>query len=164
MIFLVRELEYAGNKHQILQLSDIWNILQIKQDRIRDASILHNSQINFEKRTYKVQSIFQFQYLNAKRFQIVPHTWSGSRGEILHEGHLSQMINFSLCYVTSLHTTLSTNLYMLHLLRSDLQGKSGHEGLNVSKENVIEFVPGDVLMCLNLLSYLKVLSAKSVRE
>lgn len=74
------------------------------------------------------------------------------------------MINFSLCYVTSLHTTLSTNLYMLHLLRSDLQGKSGHEGLNVSKENVIEFVPGDVLMCLNLLSYLKVLSAKSVRE
>ena len=61
MIFLVRELEYAGNKHQILQLSDVWSrycrLIEEIGSEIPQSYITRKSTFK-DKLQIKVQGIF----------------------------------------------------------------------------------------------------------
>lgn len=92
MLFLVRELEYAAKKHQILQLFDIWNrycgLVEKIESKMPQSYITRRSTFK-ENLQLKLQNIFQFlrplnRTVSERETLLVPRIWSESHfGEIL---------------------------------------------------------------------------------
>lgn len=106
----------------------------------------------------KLQNIFQFlrplnRAVSERETLLVPHIWSKSHfGEILHEGQdiVDDEFLTMPCYKPP-YNSFHELVHVALRLRSDLQEKSGHKGLNGSEENAINCVQDSVLMFLSLL-------------
>ena len=162
MIFLVQELVYAANKHQILQLSDVWTrystLVEETSSEMPQSYVTRRSTFK-ETLQGKLKTHFQFlRPLNRAVFEretiLVPHALSKHHYGKLHYEGPEDSLNDKYLTMPKYETTDSSFMDLVHValkLRSDLEEKGGHDGLNISEDDVIGCIPDSLPMFLNVL-------------
>ena len=159
-IFLCNELQYAAEKEQVLQLSDVW---QRYQDIAAETetSIPHSffsRRTSFkEKFVERFGSLFEFvQPLERNKLEreqlLISQKYSH---DILADYYYSTISNDDdmLSMPTYQHDD-DTFLSLIHIalqIRSDVIVTPGHEGLDVAEAAAIDCVPNRLYMFLNVL-------------
>ncbi len=161
LIFLCKELQYAAENEQVLQLSDVWQRYQdiaLETETTIPQSFLSRRTLFKEKLVERVGSLFEFvQPLERSKFEreplLIPRKYSHN---VLADHYYSTIIKDDkmLTMPSYQHQDDAFLSHFFHIalqIRGDVIAMPGHEGFDVTEAAVIDCVPDRLYMFLNVL-------------